>query len=158
MTPDHINAGFEAAAAIILWLNVRRLWRDRELKGVSVVPTLLYFVWCLWNLYYYAHLGQTLSWYAGFGVGLANITWVGLALWFQKGRALLSARPDHARPMSEAKLRQCVELLNQLEGYAPSHGPVLGAADVAEYLEHLWTNQQSCDVHTVDGPATRTVP
>jgi hypothetical protein len=84
MTPDHINAAFEGAAAIILWLNVRRLWRDRELKGVSVLPTCLYFVWCIWNLYYYAHLDQMLSWWAGWGVGAANLSWVCLALWFRR--------------------------------------------------------------------------
>lgn len=87
MTPDRINAAFELAAAVILWLNVHRLWKDRELRGVSVLPTCLYFVWCLWNLYYYAHLGQWASWYAGFGVGLANLAWVVLALWFRRVRS-----------------------------------------------------------------------
>lgn len=80
MTPDHINAAFELAAAVLLWLNVLRLHRDKQLRGVSVLPTCLYFGWCIWNLYYYAHLQQWLSWYAGFGVGIANLTWVILAV------------------------------------------------------------------------------
>ncbi len=97
MTPDHINASFELVAAFVLWLNFRRLWRDRELKGVSVIPTAFYALWCVWNIYYYAHLGQWLSWYAGLGVGVANLAWVVLALWVRR-RPREQHRPEDGGP------------------------------------------------------------
>jgi hypothetical protein len=82
MTPDLINAAFEAGGALLLWLNVRRLWRDKRLSGVSLFPTVWFNLWGLWNLYFYAAVGQKLSWAAGIGVFAVNSAWVLLALWF----------------------------------------------------------------------------
>lgn len=83
MTPDIGNAFFEGAGAVILWLNVYRLLKDRRISGVSVLPVVFYTAWGFWNLYYYPSLGQWLSAVAGVGVAIANATWVGLALYYR---------------------------------------------------------------------------
>jgi len=80
---DTINALFESGGAVLLWLNVRRLLRDKCLRGVSLVPVLWYTSWGAWNLVYYYGLGQLYSWAAGIGVFLANAVWVGLALYYR---------------------------------------------------------------------------
>lgn len=99
MTPDLGNAIFEAGGAILLWLNVRALLKDKQLRGVVLLPTLWYQTWGAWNLWYYHAIGQHLSWYAGFGVFAANSVWVGLALYFR------FRKPRSVEPPRLCKLR-----------------------------------------------------
>ena len=55
MTPhDAINAAFEAGGAIFLCLNVRRLLKDRSVKGVSLWASAYWFGWSLFNVYFYS--------------------------------------------------------------------------------------------------------
>ena len=79
MTPDHGNAVFELGGSILIWLNTRRLLKDRAVRGVSIPVVAFYAAWGVWNLYYYAALGQWLSWVAGLGIVAGNTTWCLLA-------------------------------------------------------------------------------
>lgn len=51
---DAINAVFEGGGAIFLMLNVRRLLKDRSVKGVSLVTTTWWTAWGFWNVYFYS--------------------------------------------------------------------------------------------------------
>lgn len=73
---DTINAFFEACAAVLLWLNVLKLLKERELRGMHWAPVLLFVLWGFWNLAYYAYLEQWWSLGAGICVALANIAWL----------------------------------------------------------------------------------
>lgn len=44
---DLVNGLFEMVGGLLLWLNVRRLARDRQVAGVSVLPVLF---WTAWGL------------------------------------------------------------------------------------------------------------
>ena len=79
MVPDFINGVFEAGATIALFAHVRALYRAKEVKGVSAGSFAFFASWGIWNLFYYPHLGQILSFYAGLGVVTMNVTWVVLA-------------------------------------------------------------------------------
>jgi hypothetical protein len=83
VNPDHVNAAFEAGSACLLALNVRQLYRDKRITGVSLWPVLWFSVWGAWNLYYYRALDQTASWVAGAFVFWANTTWVALAAFYR---------------------------------------------------------------------------
>lgn len=80
---DMINAIFETGGAILLTTNVKQLVRDKKLAGVRLIPTVWFNVWEFWNLFYYYHLSQMLSWIAGFAVLIVNITWVSLAIYYK---------------------------------------------------------------------------
>lgn len=82
MTPDHVNAIFEGGGALLLIMNVVRLYRDKRLAGVALAPTIWFNVWGGWNLYYYAAIGQTASWAAGIAVFAVNTTWVTMAIYY----------------------------------------------------------------------------
>jgi len=84
MSPDTMNAVFEGGGACLLLMNVRRLYLDKKLAGVALAPTIWFNVWGAWNLYYYAKLGQHLSWTAGVGVFLVNTTWVLMAIYYSR--------------------------------------------------------------------------
>lgn len=76
---DLINAAFEFGSAGMVSMNVRRLWKDKKLSGVSKWPAVFFNVWGLWNLFWYPFLGQWLSFAGGVSILLVNTTWVVLA-------------------------------------------------------------------------------
>lgn len=80
MWPDIVNGTLEACGALFIMLNVRRLLIDRQVKGVSWVAVTFFTVWGGWNLFYYPHLGQWLSFAGGIGVVVANAVWLALLL------------------------------------------------------------------------------
>lgn len=83
-TPDLINGLFELVMGVMQWFNVQRLIKDREIKGVSWPIWFFISAWGLWNLFYYPHLGQMLSFWGGVLLVLANITWVSLACYYRR--------------------------------------------------------------------------
>ena len=76
MSPDAVNACFELFGGAMLWLNVRRLLLDREVRGISVIPVALYALWSVWGLFYYAGLGHTASMWACAVGGAAKFSWL----------------------------------------------------------------------------------
>lgn len=84
MIADVVNAIFEGGGAILLTMNVRRLYLDKKLAGVALPPTIWFNVWGAWNLYYYFAIGQRASWCAGMGVFLVNSAWVSLAIYYTR--------------------------------------------------------------------------
>lgn len=82
VTPDHVNAVFEFAGALLTWMNVKRVWEDRGYAGVYLPAVILFMSWGFWNLYFYSSLQQPWSVIATYVMTSANIAWVGLMLWF----------------------------------------------------------------------------
>jgi len=80
---DAINAFFEFFGGILVWYNVFKLYRDKEVKGVSVVTVLFFSVWGFWNVYYYPVLGQFLSTIGAIFIALGNAVWVVLASYYK---------------------------------------------------------------------------
>lgn len=82
VTPDFINGMFESIGGGLVLTNCLRLYRDKEIKGVSIFPTAFFSVWGIWNLYYYPNLKQWLSFTGGLLVTLANVIWVCMAIYY----------------------------------------------------------------------------
>lgn len=80
---DLINALFEGSAAALLFYNCVLLHRDKGIRGVSIRATALFFAWGIWNLFYYPHLGQHISFTVGIAVAVANGLWVCMALYYR---------------------------------------------------------------------------
>ncbi|MFY9327820.1 MAG: hypothetical protein WAO76_07355 [Georgfuchsia sp.] len=80
MTPDLINAAFEFCAAIAVSLHCRAILHDRQVHGVSPTAVALFVAWGCWNLFYYPHLDQPLSFACGIFVTVANLVYVGLLI------------------------------------------------------------------------------
>jgi len=80
---DAVNCMFESGGALLLCMNIRRLLRDKQVQGVSIVPVMWWNLWGFWNVYYYHSLEQNASFWAGLGVLTANTIWVFLALYYR---------------------------------------------------------------------------
>lgn len=79
-----VNGCFEGGGGLMLLLNVRRLRRDRRVQGVSIPVQAFWTGWGVWNLWFYPHLGQWVSFFGGISVVLGNAAWVALALWYER--------------------------------------------------------------------------
>jgi hypothetical protein len=84
--PDLINAGFETVAGVAVLNHCWTLHQDKQVRGVSVASTALFFLWGLWNLYYYPHLDQFWSFAGGVFITLANLLYVGMLLQYREVR------------------------------------------------------------------------
>lgn len=78
--PDLINGLFEFGGGPFLMGNVKKLYKDKQLRGVMWQPTLFFTTWGYWNCFYYPHLNQWLSFTGGLVIVLVNSAWVYLAL------------------------------------------------------------------------------
>lgn len=75
-----MNGALELGGAGLTWLNVRRLWRDRRIRGVDWRIWIFFTVWGLWNMWYYPFLQQWASTAGGAVMVLANLVWISLAI------------------------------------------------------------------------------
>jgi hypothetical protein len=80
--PDLINGLFELIGGLLIWLNVFKLYIDKQIRGVHYAPMVFFMLWGYWNLYYYAHLDQWISWAAGINIVTANTVWVCQLVYF----------------------------------------------------------------------------
>lgn len=76
MLADIINGTFELFGGLLMWLNVRAIRRDKEIKGVSWIPCIFFTTWGIWNLWYYPSLDQWFSFWGGVVLVAANATWI----------------------------------------------------------------------------------
>lgn len=83
-TPDLVNGLFEFIGSIMLWKNVYQLNKDKQVRGVHWGPTGFFWVWGLWNLYFYPHLNQWLSFTGGLSIVLANGVWLAQMIKYRK--------------------------------------------------------------------------
>jgi hypothetical protein len=85
---DFINGVFELLAGLMVLNHCRAVIRDRAVAGVSILSTVFFSLWGVWNLYYYPSLGQTWSFVGGLLIVAANFLWVALLV---KYRARVAA-------------------------------------------------------------------
>ncbi len=86
-TPDLVNGLYEAGGGLMLLRNVRQLHRDKQVRGVSILTSAFFASWGWWNLYYYPHLSQWLSFIGGVLVTAVNGVWVAQMVYYTYRRA-----------------------------------------------------------------------
>ena len=80
---DFITSLFQAGAVLFLLLNVRQLWRDKELKGISLWMILYFTLWGYWGIYMFWDLKQYWSMLTNIGIAGAYTVWIGLAAFYK---------------------------------------------------------------------------
>ncbi len=74
--PDLINGAFESAGGFFILLSVRKLHHEKKVRGVSWVHAAFFSSWGYWNLFYYPHLDQWLSFWGGAFLVAMNTLWL----------------------------------------------------------------------------------
>lgn len=77
--PDLINGLFEISGSIAIWANVLKLWKDKKVQGTHWQMMIFFSSWALWNLYFYPHLDQWLSFAGGCSMAVSEVIWTVLA-------------------------------------------------------------------------------
>ena len=83
MNNDLINGAFEFFGGILLWLNVWKLIKDKQVKGILLSVSLFFAAWSIWNIYYYPNIGQFFSFLGAICLALANTVWIILAFYYK---------------------------------------------------------------------------
>lgn len=87
MNFDLVNGIFETLGAVAIWANVRRIVRDKMVRGIDWRVTLFFSAWGYWNLFYYPALNQWFSFAGGLALVAGNTVWVALAIKY-RGRGV----------------------------------------------------------------------
>jgi hypothetical protein len=82
--PDLVNGLFELLGGVVLIFNCLRMHKDKQLKGVNIWVTVFFNAWGFWNIYYYPHLNQWLSFFGGLSITTANTIWVLMAIYYTR--------------------------------------------------------------------------
>jgi len=82
--PDKINGLYEAVGGFFILLHCWRLYKDKKVKGVSIVAVIFFTSWGVWNLWYYPHLNQWMSFVGGLFIVVSNSLWIWLLIRYRK--------------------------------------------------------------------------
>lgn len=81
---DAVNGAFEAIGGVCIWLNAKRLARDKSVRGVDWRVTAFFWAWGIWNLWFYPSLNQWASFAGGLAIVSGNFAWLSLAIRYRK--------------------------------------------------------------------------
>lgn len=81
------NGLFECFGAVFICLSIYRLIQDKRVMGISLAHPLFFWVWGVWNLFFYPAVGAWLSFYGGIAVLITNSIWFGLVIYYKRKRA-----------------------------------------------------------------------
>jgi uncharacterized membrane protein YfcA len=82
--PDLINGLFEVGGGVAILCHCLTLLKDRLVKGVNWASVLFFTIWGYWNLFYYPHLNQWMSFTGGILIVSGNTWWIYLILKFKR--------------------------------------------------------------------------
>lgn len=176
-TVDLINATFESVGAILTWIDVSRIRRDKIVKGVYWPARAFWSAWGFWNLLYYTTVGHPLSFWAGAVLAVGNTVWVLHALvyarrasraadWEAKytheasrwagyfGAQKLARRELSASPVPARARRQAIEI--KVEPIAPPVGGFIVSVPRGEPFPTVAINGPKCAKHKIPCLRVRT--
>lgn len=73
---DIINGFYEFMGAPFILMSIIQLFKDKKVRGISWIHVAFFSSWGYWNLYYYPHLGQWVSFCGGICLVLTNTFWL----------------------------------------------------------------------------------
>lgn len=80
--PDIINGIFEFLGAPFILFSIIKLYKEKQVRGVSWSTVTFMTSWGLWNLYYYPCIGQWASFTGGAVLVCVNIIWLGQIFYY----------------------------------------------------------------------------
>lgn len=81
---DLINAIWEVLGGLFVIPSIVSIAKTKEVKGVNWSTIMFFFIWGLWNIYFYPHNGFILSFYGGVFLSILNFIWVLMLIKYSK--------------------------------------------------------------------------
>jgi hypothetical protein len=82
MWQDVINGMFESFGGFFILFSCIKLFKQKKVRGVSLVHISYFTLWGFWNPYYYSHLQQWTSLFGGSFVVVVNLLWLILLFYY----------------------------------------------------------------------------
>lgn len=86
--PDLINGLFECSGGFFILLSVLQLYREKLVRGVSWKHAAFFSTWGYWNLFFYPHLDQWLSFAGGAFLVAVNTLWLAQIVYYRRAERL----------------------------------------------------------------------
>lgn len=81
---DLVNGLFECSGALFILNHCRVVLKDKAVNGVSILSTFWFFLWGVWNMYYYPTLNQPLSFWGGTIMVICNFVYICLLFYYSR--------------------------------------------------------------------------
>lgn len=81
---DAVNGLFESFGGLMILNHCRTVLKDKAVRGVSIISTVFFTCWGIWNLYFYPLLDQWASFSGGLVIVIANMGWIALMMRYRK--------------------------------------------------------------------------
>ena len=86
-TIDLINAFFPFVGSLFVALNIHKLYKDKEVKGIHWFSPLFFYTGHAWGIYFFYSLGQWNSFVGGSVLLFSSMIWYSLMLYYKiKGK------------------------------------------------------------------------
>jgi hypothetical protein len=86
---DNINGLYETIGGLFMLANCIKVYKDKEVKGISLVSCVFFCTWGYWNLYYYPSLDQWMNTIGAALLTLFNTIWIGQAIYYTRKKKQL---------------------------------------------------------------------
>lgn len=71
------------ACSAVCWLHVYQVVRDKQTRGVSLIPSYVFITTNVVEIFYFWNQLDTWSAIGAASMGLSNVVWLGCAVWFR---------------------------------------------------------------------------
>lgn len=85
---DAVNGGFEVGGGFFMLNHCRVLHAHKSVRGVSMLSSLFFLTWGVWNLYYYPALNQPVSFYGALFITAASSIYIAMMLHYRRREVL----------------------------------------------------------------------
>ena len=81
---DLYNGLFEMISGIFATTNIYRIVKDKQVRGISVLPMAFFTMWGIFNWWFYPHNDLWFSFFGGLLMSTVNLIWVALFFYYKR--------------------------------------------------------------------------
>ena len=85
---DNVNGTYETIGGLFMLANCIKVYKDKEVKGISLTSAMFFCSWGLWNIVYYPSLNQWMSTIGAILLAFFNTTWLCQAIYYTRKNRL----------------------------------------------------------------------
>ena len=86
ISKDLITGIVSVVGGCLVWTNVYRVWKDKEVKGANLLPALYFASGGAWQVYFLFSLHQLFAACGGLTIATGNFMWFFLAQYYKYKR------------------------------------------------------------------------
>lgn len=79
---DGVNGLLERLGGVFILLHCYRLFRQKKVRGVSIIACIFFASWGVWNFYYYPFLNQWCSFIGSIGIVLGEVLYISMIIYY----------------------------------------------------------------------------